>query len=413
MTFRFNEQEQTNGHQICNHDDHVQHMEGIVQRSQDKNHIDMIKNQVQIIATKNETKHIELSTEGEQSPAFDILSYGYPHVTSIQDPAGETLSDQGELVGRKIYTQTYKPPIWKMIISVFGALITGGVCGLLVLSFIQGNISFPNPTTSVSKLGNKSAMFKKNLTQVSDLGVQQQNELQAGKSDHHFLSVKKNDSHSLQTTSDSNVTAVHIPAKMIYMLQYGVFTQADTAHKAAIQLRELGLAAMEEEAGQYRVYAGTAKSREEAMGLSLLFKNKQLNLYVREVHRPELTKLSFNGKKVDIEQFIKQSDKVSNWLVSQSIIYLGKPAAIPFEAGIIKQLRQEHQQWTQQMITVQKGIPIHAKNEWIKLVQAMNTAISAVNEYKKQPSFAHLWTVQQAMMLYHIAEKAWISTIQA
>jgi len=199
---------------------------------------------------------------------------------------------------------------------------------------------------------------------------------------------------------------------VFYMLQYGVFAQEEGAQKAATELRELGLAAMEEKSEQHRVYAAIAPSKEDAMGLSALLKNKQVDLYVRTLNRPAITKLAFQGDSASVEQFLGQSDVVNEWLMSQSIAYLEKTNTEAFTQEITEQLRKEHQKWTQQMSNVQKGIPDQSKKAWTELVQSMNTAISAVNEYNKQPSSSHLWSIQQAVMHYRNAEAVWLGTMK-
>jgi len=208
------------------------------------------------------------------------------------------------------------------------------------------------------------------------------------------------------------VTEVKIPEKVLYMLQYGAFAQAEGARKAASELRELGMAAVEEHLEQHRVYAAIAPSKEDAMGLSSFLKNKQVDLYVRTLHRPAVDRLIFRGDAEAVRQFIAQSDAVNEWLMSQSIAYLEKNASEAFSTVGTEQLQREHIKWTRQMGVVEKGIPNRSKTAWVELVRGMNTAISALNEYNKHPSLSHLWKVQQAVIVYQAAETAWLATMK-
>ncbi|MFW5433652.1 SPOR domain-containing protein [Paenibacillus apiarius] len=338
------------------------------------------------------------------------LSYSFD--SSIEDPAGATLSDQGELLWQSVHTRTRRPSLWKVIASVAGAIATGAVFGFLALSLFRGEVTMPNPEASIPTLSNGTSgqgyAVKAGSVPADGSGGQKHTVAAAEKT----ADDKKTAERAEATAGGVYVTEVNIPEKAFYMLQYGVFDQPEGAKKAAAELRELGLAAMEEQSNQHRVYAAIAQAKEDAMGLSQLMKNNQVDLYVREMKRPALAKLAFKGDAATVEQFIAQSDKVNDWLMSQSIAYLEKNELKAFDGAATEQLRQEHLKWTQQMNGVQKGQPEQSLKGWTQLVQAMNTAISAVNEYNKQPSASHLWSVQEAVMIYRTAENNWLDTMK-
>ncbi|MCE5170240.1 SPOR domain-containing protein [Paenibacillus profundus] len=339
------------------------------------------------------------------------LSYSFS--SSVADPAGESLSDQGELLWQGVHTRTRRPSLWKVIASVAGAVATGAVFGFLALSLFKGEVTMPNPEASIPTLSNgtstQGAAVKAGSTSAGG-GEGKKNTVAAANQPAADQGAAQ---HAATTAGGVYVTEVNIPEKVFYMLQYGVFDQPEGAKKAASELRELGLAAMEEQSSQHRVYAAIAQAKEDAMGLSQLMKNNQVDLYVREMTRPALAKLAFQGGAATVEQFIAQSDKVNDWLMSQSIAYLEKSEVKGFDGDATEQLRQEHLKWTQQMNGMQKGQPEQSLKAWTQLVQAMNTAISAVNEYNKQPAASHLWSVQEAVMIYRTAESNWLDTMKA
>ncbi|MEQ7053609.1 SPOR domain-containing protein [Paenibacillaceae sp. P-4] len=348
--------------------------------------------------------------ESDRQPEYDIPKNGYAIPTSIEDPASSSLSDQGELLWHGIHTRSRKPPVWRVVASVAGALATGALFGFLALSLFKGEVSMPNPSDAIPVFANDK-QGKGGEPASKDTALNEQGTLKAGDSGSKSSSTS-NGGNSAAAAAGLYVTDVNIPEKVFYMLQYGVFAQEEGAQKAATELRELGLAAMEEKSEQHRVYAAIAPSKEDAMGLSALLKNKQVDLYVRTLNRPAITKLAFQGDSASVEQFLGQSDVVNEWLMSQSIAYLEKINTEAFTQEITEQLRKEHQKWTQQMSNVQKGIPDQSKKAWTELVQSMNTAISAVNEYNKQPSSSHLWSIQQAVMHYRNAEAVWLGTMK-
>lgn len=348
--------------------------------------------------------------ETDHQPGYDIPKNGYSLSSSIEDPAAGSLSDQGELLWNGVHSRTRKPPVWRVVASVAGALATGALFGFLALSLFTGEVSMPNPNDAIPVFANDK-QGKGGQSSAHEAAANQQNKVKAGDTGSKPSSAA-NGGGAAATAAGLYVTDVNIPEKVFYMLQYGVFAQAEGAQKAASELRELGMAAMAEKSDQHRVYAAIAPSKEDAMGLSMLLKNKQMELYVRTLNRPAITKLAFQGDSASVEQFLGQSDVVNEWLMSQSIAYLEKENIKSFSQEITEQLRKDHQKWTQQMSAVQKGIPDQSKTAWTELVQSMNTAISAVNEYNKQPSSSHLWSIQQAVMHYRTAEAAWLETMK-
>lgn len=336
----------------------------------------------------------------------------YPLPVSIADPAGESMSEQGEWTWNGVHTRTRKPSLWKVLASVTGALATGAVFGFIALSLFKGEVKLPDPTAGLPNLSGQAE-------QTSDGRKQAQTASDKQPADSAAIPATAqpagngDKSEAAWQAAGVYVTDVNIPEKTFYMLQYGVFDKPEGAKTAIGELRDKGMAAMEEQEGQHRVYAAIASAREDAMSLSQLLKNRQIDLYVREMSRPALTQLAFQGYAADVEQFMEDSDNVISWLTAQSVAHLEGTESAAFAATDTEQLRKQHLQWTQHMSKVQKGQPKQSADAWTKLVQAMNTAISAVNEYNKQPSTSHLWSIQQAVMQYLSAERSWLDTMKA
>ncbi|MFL1674640.1 SPOR domain-containing protein [Paenibacillus dendritiformis] len=336
----------------------------------------------------------------------------YPLPVSIADPAGESMSEQGEWTWNGVHTRTRKPSLWKVLASVAGALATGAVFGFIALSLFKGEVKLPDPTAGLPNLSGQAE-------QMSEGGKKAQTASDKQPADSVAIPATAqpagngDKSEAAWQAAGVYVTDVNIPEKTFYMLQYGVFDKPEGAKTAIGELRDKGMAAMEEQEGQHRVYAAIASAREDAMSLSQLLKNRQIDLYVREMSRPALTQLAFQGNSADVEQFMEDSDNVISWLTAQSVAHLEGTESAAFAAKDTEQLRKQHLQWTQHMSKVQKGQPKQSADAWTKLVQAMNTAISAVNEYNKQPSTSHLWSIQQAVMQYLSAERSWLDTMKA
>ncbi|TVX87251.1 SPOR domain-containing protein [Paenibacillus agilis] len=301
--------------------------------------------------------------------------------------------------------QRARASAWKLIASIAGAIATGATFGFIALSLFTGEVRVPEVNPAIPAMGA--------LEQQSANAPDSNNPAGSSK-----LPAEIKDGAS---TSGGTTVSVNIPARSIYVLQYGVFKQAEGAKAAAAELNELGLAGVDVQLGgegQHRVYAAVASKREEAMLLSDAMKNKQLQMYVSSMERPETKQLVFTGDGKQMEEFIRSSDAVLDWLLTQSVTALqagslssGKVNS--FDKAAMDKLRNEHLKWTQAGELIQKDQNVEAEKTWIKMVQAMNTAISAVNEYNKYAASSQLWNIQQSLIRYSLLEQEWLKQLQA
>ncbi|MCG7410200.1 SPOR domain-containing protein [Paenibacillus sp. ACRRX] len=357
---------------------------------------------------ESETDRIERSIrELDSSPAAVFLE------PPMYDPAAQSATTEGEWRYEQqadsdavVYTQarSRKPSLLKIAGSVAGAVATGALFGFLALSLFKGDVALPSMDQAVpamAQLGkdagsNNGGHTSGSLPIVGDTGGQTNGE-EPSKDQANFP-----------------VAAIHIPASISYVLQYGVFSQAEGAQTAAEELRKLGLAAVDAEGeGQHRVYAAIAEKRDDAMVLSNALKEKQIDLYVRTIERPEITKIAFEGKAETLELFMKQGDVVRQWLIRHSSATLQQGDLAAFDNTSMNELRTEHLRWTQSGEKLQKQLSKQTSEVWVKLVQSMNTAITAVNEYNKKPAAAHLWSIQQSCIQYMMLEQDWLKQMKA
>ncbi|UHA74362.1 SPOR domain-containing protein [Paenibacillus sp. 481] len=388
----------------------------------------------------------EWDSNDYRSHKVEQIHVGTLHA-SIIDPAGETLSSQGEPLWEGVRKRTRKYSTWGVIGSIAGAIGMGAVFSFLALALFRGEIEMPEPEDGIPMSGSLSSTANRDVGGGGDLSgggkvVEKEKDVRSqpdgakqaatgdGRSSDSVTgntpnraagSVANGVTSSTAGMATSGSTAgglflseVAIPDKSYFLLQYGVFKQLEGASKATEQLHELGLAAVNDTAdSQHRVYAGIAQAKDEAMALSEALQAKQVQLFIRQFQRSGVKQLAFRGEARTIEQLIQQSDKVNDWLMLYSLAALEAGAIKPFDQAATEKLRNEHLLWTQTMPKVQEGLPEQAKEIYKRVIQAMNTAIVSVNEYNKKPSAAHLWSIQQSVIVYLLAERDWLESMKA
>lgn len=284
-----------------------------------------------------------------------------------------------------------RPTLIRVALSVFGAVATGLALGLLTLSLFKGDTPLPDLNRDMAVMGTVSD---------KDAGANHNDESAA---------AAQNEPSKL-----ADAVSLSIPARTTHVLQYGVFSQAEGAKKAEEELRSLGLAAVRvpgEEKGTERVFAAIADSRNAAMLLSDALKSQDLELYVRPLERKSYETLYFTGDAKLLETFVSKGDVVLDWLIVESSSMLQAKTPAAFDKASMENLRNIHQQWTEEGQRLKKTLNSVDEKEWAKVVQAMNTAINGVNEYNKKPSSAQLWNIQQASIQYSLLEGTWLSRL--
>lgn len=295
------------------------------------------------------------------------------------------------------HTRKRPPAVMKLIGSIIGAVATGLLFTFLALSLIRGEVALPDVTKSIAAIANSDAGTG------GVLPAQQQTDENGNPEGSPNTAVGDD-------RKQPSIT-VNIPAAQSYVLQYGVYAKDEGAQQAIAELQNLGLGGVlaHDPDGNRRVFAAVSLERDDAMLLSASLHTKEGSIYVRPFDREAITQLAFTGDSNVLNSFMTQSDLVREWLITQSSKMLQQTPLEAFSVANMDVLRTEHLRWTQWGQQIQKSMGEKAADQWLKMVQAMNTAISAVNEYNKKPASAHLWNIQQACMQYMLLEQEWLA----
>ncbi|XEC93185.1 SPOR domain-containing protein [Paenibacillus tarimensis] len=283
-------------------------------------------------------------------------------------------------------------PSWlKVFASVTGAIATGALFGYMVLSLFAGESVWPGSGNTGNSLP---------IVADSQPAVNQSDPAAS-------ITDETGPVNTLPNEPEGAAVQVELPSITYYMLQIGVFSSKEGMESAALELKEQGFAAAAAAGGDFRVYAGIAADRTQAERLT-----EQLtvpDVYVKAVTTPSASSVRFGGEGETLTAFFERTDQLIRLFNELTIRQLEQEKPGPIGTS----WKDSHQQWTTAASAVQSGIEASGKAEYEKLVRSINTAAVSLSEYEKNPSRAHLWTTQTALMEAVLGEKAWLEQIVA
>ncbi|MFD2703100.1 SPOR domain-containing protein [Paenibacillus shunpengii] len=311
--------------------------------------------------------------------------YKEPQEKDKQHPGSyEELEDQDPFyLGQASENYTmYRGPrnVWKMTGSIIAAVVTGVMFGFVAMSMVNSE----NTSNTVSP-----------VTVPASSGVTQETVTEGG-----------------ANVPAGASSAATIPAVTYYMLQYGVFSSPEGAEQAKAELTSAGIAAGSDPLDELRVYAGVSADRENAKLISNQLRTEGVELYVREIHLPEITGLQFSGDQSTVTDFFNSSRAITEILTSVSIRQLGQQEQKALSEADMNAVTDAHQRWTSTVAKIRSGLPAESESVELQMEAAMNTAVTAVAEYNKNPSKEHIWKVQSQVMNYILLEKQLLEIIK-
>lgn len=288
-----------------------------------------------------------------------------------------------------MYGRHYRPPWLKMIASVSGAVATGVLIGFFVLSMFGGEGAPPqsgggavNPPPSAGGAQASGGAAVSGQAQTSD-------------------------------GASVPVAAVRLDAQSYTLLQNGVFTTRQGADAAAAELRKKGLAAHVLETDKYYVYAGLSPSHDDALALSNVLKEQRMELFLKTVTLPAASAVQWSGgSAAAADTFVAQSRILVRTIgeFSASRLKDAKPAAI--DDRTLQSIHTSHQAWTGAVSTFGNGLPEQHKPAFQQWTTGINSAVAAIDEYKRNPSSALLWGAQSSLLQALFAEQALLAAIK-
>ncbi|WP_426448680.1 SPOR domain-containing protein [Paenibacillus sp. S-38] len=199
--------------------------------------------------------------------------------------------------------------------------------------------------------------------------------------------------------------AVNLPPRSYTILQGGVFSTAAAAETFAADLRKKGIEAVAELGDKNTVYLGLTTNRDDALGLAQGLQAKQ-EVIVKAFEVPGAKKVRWNGKGTEaLQTYISQGASLVQQVASQTAAKLKESEPGPIDEKALQGIKTAHVAWAAGASAVSDGLGEVGRTSLPKMNNALNTAVSALDEYKKNPSHAILWQAQGALLQYLVAEK--------
>jgi hypothetical protein len=283
------------------------------------------------------------------------------------------------------YSRKDTPSWTRVILSVTAAIATGALFGYMVLTLFTGEPMFPGDSTPSTIQATDPSSPVVAASQAS-----------AGAAD-DGKTAKQSDPQNVDTSS----ALLEIPAAEAYVLQYGVFRNADSTQLAAAQLQDVGLPAAIDDSDGYRVYAGMAATREEAELLAAQMPN--IEVYIKLVSGATLL-LNADDHDKALAAFMTKSAALSVLIAHLTVSGLQDEQPQPFSQDDANALQQATIDWKADMAAID-SLSGKAKASAQTLEQSLNSALTSLTSYRDKTSRYHLWNAQTAILQSQLADR--------
>jgi hypothetical protein len=270
-------------------------------------------------------------------------------------------------------------PFFRYISSIGGAVVTGFLMGLVLLSFFtedEGISQFYAPF-----LG----------------GI---------KNEQSDVSPPSTINGSVPDTGGHTAIAVQLPAQPYYMVQAGVFGQESGANLLVDQLKSQGYDAMLlPTSNDFRVYIGTAGTKEDAALVASYFKSQNIEAYVKDFAIPGADSLRLVSSEADpalIVAFLQEGEKLFRQL---SHLHSG---AITGTASSSTTLEEDLSLWIKSVGQFREALPKNSQIQMDQMLIHMKEAVALQIGYQSDTSIDKVWRSQAKLMNYMVMAQQWV-----
>ncbi|MDN9012548.1 sporulation protein [Brevibacillus laterosporus] len=353
-----------------------------------------------------------LGEEGCQNPYYEGL---YPSDWALE-------SRKPAWWEKLIRNQSHmsKRPILRVFITTISAIILGVLFGFIVLNiFVQEQLVHPSQAgavqNSAATSGGTSA-FKEKAVPVN--GERQPNgskdSQEEGLSKEGALQQARSPIGSTSQKADAVLATVQFPEQNYYMVQMGVFTDPKAAEPAIASLDEKGLPHfLYPIEGRLHLFTGVSPNRDAILGLADHFRQKQIEVFVKEVKLPAAEKqvqivptspleVGASSDKGVVNAFIKSGIDIIQQLstLSSQVVNTDKQKVQPLTAEQEAKLKRMHVAFLDNSRATQQALSQKEQVYIAGMVQGMNQAMSTMTQLKTGNAEPYAWQVQKGIMQY-------------
>ncbi len=226
---------------------------------------------------------------------------------------------------------------------------------------------------------------------------------------------------SSQASGGAVTMAVHLPEQTFIMAQAGVFSSADAAGQAVSSLKQQGLPHfVYESAGKQYLFVATAPNRDDILGLATFYKNRQMDVYVKEWKLPGLDKplalkqalpKAADGSSDKLESFFADGTELARNLAAWSSRTVnGQQKDKPVDAEELAKWKETHLRFVEEGRAVQAALPDDLQPYVTGMVNGLNQAMTALDQLKPANAESYAWQVQAGVLAYLENCARWVQT---
>ncbi|QMV43805.1 SPOR domain-containing protein [Cohnella cholangitidis] len=285
-------------------------------------------------------------------------------------------------------------PSWgRVFLSVAAAVGTGALFGYMVLSLFTGEPLFPGKSGTAAQLPVQASS-----SQTDTPGSAPPVSREPEQSDVPSAATPVAEENAGNSVNASNT---ELKTDVYYMLQYGVFQSEESMETAVKQLQEKGLAHASETSDGYRVYVGTARSRDEAELLAAQMPDTEI--YIKPIGGDEQSVPATTLSEEDVE-FMNASAGMIRKLAQISAIGLQDKLPQRLGEADLDSLENSRRAWVE---TIPAADKLNGKTaeDAEAIVKGIQSAMLSMTEFNRKPSRYHLWNVQSSVMAALLADR--------
>ncbi|RAL26652.1 hypothetical protein [Thermoflavimicrobium daqui] len=194
-----------------------------------------------------------------------------------------------------------------------------------------------------------------------------------------------------------------IPTLKVVMLQAGNFQDHDGAKKKVQAFRTKGLSAVLSSTEPYRIFLGVGMTYDDALKLSTMFKQKEVDMYLKEweIGGQKLAK-KVKGKKLPVE--LPKALERGNSLIKQlgiASVQQMKTDSKPMTPFIFHNTWiKDYKKWVTEMQAIEAEFSSTTSDALSEMMRGLSQAMQSGMELQKNPSQALLWQMQEGLVHY-------------
>ncbi|MCF6092703.1 hypothetical protein L1765_01680 [Microaerobacter geothermalis] len=295
----------------------------------------------------------------------------------------------GELMGS---------PFMQLVFSILGAVVVGLVLGFMILSMFSIGGEKAN-LSSKGKMGNVSP------TEGSDVS-------NAVPLDDVVINPADTDGEKSNLADNPKGNDIIIPARTYYVIQGGVFSDQSGAQMVLDTHRGKGWAGIVvpgKDQNTYAFYMGVTQNRDDAIALGQFYKEKQVEIYVKDITFPaQITPVfSQNSDQNSFASFMEKGDTLFQQISSISANGVAGGGMTSQWASI----QENHRLYLEEGKKIYNVLSGESQLIFSQMMNDVTKGVTALQRYQSQPSPSYLWQAQDGLLNYILHYQRWLKTL--